>query len=57
VVAEGSSDRMRFAEEWRMMLEGTLIWILPRNGSRLNYRRWKSERYSNLSKSRLNRVD
>jgi hypothetical protein len=35
MVVEGSSDRMRFAEEWRMMLEGTLIWILPRNGSRL----------------------
>jgi hypothetical protein len=23
---------MRFAEEWRMMLEGTLILILPRDG-------------------------
>jgi tRNA uridine 5-carboxymethylaminomethyl modification enzyme len=26
------SDRMRFAEEWRMMLEVRLILILSRNG-------------------------
>jgi tRNA uridine 5-carboxymethylaminomethyl modification enzyme len=26
------SDRMRFAEEWRLMLEGTQIDFLPRDG-------------------------
>jgi tRNA U34 5-carboxymethylaminomethyl modifying enzyme MnmG/GidA len=27
-----SQIRMRFAEEWRMMLKEHLIWILPRDG-------------------------
>jgi tRNA uridine 5-carboxymethylaminomethyl modification enzyme len=31
------SDRMRFAEEWRMMLEELQILILSRNGQRFDY--------------------